>query len=94
MTTKINAALSVLGEMAYLMQRLTDNYARLDSMDADFKNIKQQVDAVLRMPDDDPLPEPAPVVDVAGMLATISDKMDGMEDVLGHIVAALPAPAA
>lgn len=91
---KTQAAIDALTSLAYLMQHLEDNYGRLDSMDADFKNAKQQVDMVLSMPDDEAPPAaPAPAVDVAAMLTVMNSKMDGMEGTLATIVTSLPAPA-
>ena len=84
-------------------------YGIINTQDAVFKSLKQEVDIALAMPDDPAPGEPLPVqlpgptlaesMDAIGAtlaepLAAIHASMDGMQDVLGLIVASLPAPAA
>lgn len=95
--SKAQTAFVTLGMVASVLQKKADVYASLNSQDADFKDMQQQVNAALALPDDPapdaPPPEPPPPADYAPALAELNAKLDGLEDVLGAIMAALPAPA-
>jgi hypothetical protein len=125
-TTKATAMLAALGVVAAAFQRKADVYGTLSSQDAEFKDLQQQVNAALALPDDpapDAPPPPPPDLSVPvqaladsmsamldtvsainiglaavpvalAPLTTVSEKLDGMEDTLGAIMASLPAPAA
>jgi hypothetical protein len=90
---KLTAVMAALLSVGATMQKLNDNYGHLNSQDADFKNLKQEVDSALAMPADEAPPDDAAAVAGAvGIMTAMNERLDGFEDVLGHILANTPAP--
>lgn len=92
---KLTAVMAALLSVGATMQKLNDNYGHLNSQDADFKNLKQEVDSALAMPTDEAPPDDAAAVAGAvGLMTAMNARLDGFEDVLCHILANTPAPVA
>lgn len=87
---------SALVAVAGLFGKYASMGVKIDTQESDFKSVQQAVNAALEAPDDvEILPEVvAPVVNEADELfkATVLEKLEGFEDVLGVLVAALPEP--
>lgn len=60
MSTKYLAVAAALASVGAMMHKLNDTYGALNSQDADFKNLKTQVDAALALPEDPTAGELAP----------------------------------
>lgn len=60
MSTKYNAVAAALAATGRLMNKLNDTYGALNSQDADFKNLKVEVDSALALPEDPTAGELAP----------------------------------
>lgn len=100
--SKAIAVAVALAAVAAMMEKLNGTYGSLNSQDADFKNLKVEVDSALALPDD-PVASNTVTMGAAEAAAAgeklsawmerVDTKIDGMEDGIAYIVAAIPATA-
>jgi hypothetical protein len=77
MSIKYNAVAAALASVGAMLTKLNDTYGALNSQDADFKNLKTEVDAALALPDDPSAGELAPQFTVMS-LDQVADLLDDL----------------
>ncbi|MFZ6732243.1 hypothetical protein ACO0LG_10005 [Undibacterium sp. Ji42W] len=90
MSQKQNALLAV----SALFSKIYDNYGRINYDDAEFRALKQEVEAAVAAPD---ASAPLPPVEVEKLVyvndPVVNEKLDAIEEHLGVILHLLPEPA-
>jgi len=97
-TTKVLAMAAALAVVATALQRKADVYGTLSSQDAEFKDLQQQVNAALALPDDPapdaPPPPPPPAPDLSAPVAALTADMGAVKATLDALAETLPGALA
>jgi len=92
-TTKVAAMLAALGVVSAAFQRKADVYGVLNSQDADFKDLQQQVNAALALPDDPapdaPPPPPPEAPDLTEPVKALANTVSAMLETVNTMNATL-----
>lgn len=81
---KKEAILLALAAVFSLFEKYENQGVKIDTQEADFKAVKNQVTAALEMPDD--APAAAAAGEPSDFEKMVTDKLDGFEDALGAII--------